>query len=104
HNILPEITGSKLAQPKLGGSEVIDPSGQRRTTPGKLNLRAEIGADDVKLDFIQRPRAGCGAKESLSFRMLPAPCDPSREEQPLREGFEVRNGLAFWLNAAGGDR
>ena len=98
------ISRSKLAQAKLGGPEVINPGGQCGRTPGKLNFRSEIGADHIKFDFVQRPRAGCGTKKRFSLRMFPAPCYPGREKQQLSKGFEVRDGFALWLDAGCRDR
>src|SRR5579864_2584700 len=89
------VSRSKLAQAELGGPEVINSGGQCGRTPRKLNFRSEIGADHVEFDFVERPRASCGAKKRFSFRMLPASCHPGREKQHLRKRFEVRDGFAL---------
>ena len=68
-----EISGAQFAQTELGGGEMIDTSFQVR----------EVATNQVKLDFIERPGAGGGAKVDLTARILPVPGNPSGKVEEL---------------------
>src|SRR5947207_3491265 len=67
------ISGAEFAQAELGGSEMIDTGCQVR----------EVATNQIKLDFIERPGTGGGAKVNLTAGILPVPGNPSGKVKEL---------------------
>lgn len=96
---LTEIPGPELAQAEFGGAEMIDAGRKSRRILDAWNIfTRQIGADDVKFDFVKGAGARCGAKKSLPLLVFLAANDPGGEEQELREGLETGDRLRSRLH------
>ena len=85
------VSCSQLAQAELGGGEVIDAC---------IEVR-KMTADQIKLDFIQRSRAGGGTKVDFAAGIFSVPGDASGEVEQLGDSFQIRCGCGLGRNDFG---
>ena len=90
---LAEVSGPQLAQAEFSDAEMVDASRKAREICAGLGLTFQIGAYDVEFDFVKRARAGRGAKKGFSLLVSLAANHPGREEEKLRQRFNIRDGL-----------
>ena len=79
------VSGAKLAEAELGGSEVIDAGREV----------SEFAANQVKLNFVQRSGAGGGTKINLPTRIFSVPGDSGGKVEQLCDCLQIRHRVGF---------